>query len=87
MDAGSKWLNAMKIPPGASLFVRTDEKEKSFEFAILNAIRRMEKVRKVKLPVKASFSGIKVKHHRVGFRCFVRNNCFSPIHWNQGSEQ
>lgn len=41
---------------GDDVFIRTDEKGNIMGFAILNITKRMEKVREVKLPVKASFS-------------------------------
>jgi len=43
---------------GDDVFVKVDEKGNVLGFAILNATKRMEKVREVKLPVKATFSKI-----------------------------
>jgi uncharacterized protein YuzE len=44
---------------GNDVFIRVDEKGKVSGFAILNATKRTEKIREVKLPVKASFSRMK----------------------------
>ena len=41
---------------GDDVFIRMDEKGNVMGFAILNVTKKMEKVREVKLPVKASFS-------------------------------
>ena len=41
---------------GDDVFIRMDEKGNVMGFAILNVTKRMEKVKEVKLPVKASFS-------------------------------
>ena len=41
---------------GDDVFLRVDEKGNVLGFAILNATKRMKKVREVKLPIKASFS-------------------------------
>jgi len=43
---------------GDDVFVRVDEEGNVTGFAILNATKRMKKVREVELPVKASFSKI-----------------------------
>lgn len=43
---------------GDDVFLRVDEKGKVLGFAILNATKRMKKVREVELPIKASFSKI-----------------------------
>lgn len=40
------------------IFVKVDDKGNVLGFAILNVTKRMEKVREVKLPVRASFSKI-----------------------------
>lgn len=44
---------------GEDVFVRVDEKGNVMGFAIFNVTKRMEKVREMKLPVKASFSKMK----------------------------
>jgi len=44
---------------GDDVFLRVDEKGNVLGFAILNATKRMKKVREVELPIKASFSKIK----------------------------
>lgn len=41
---------------GDDVFLRVDEKGNVIGFAILNATKRMKKVREVELPIKASFS-------------------------------
>ena len=41
---------------GNDVFVRVDEEGNVMGFAIFNFTKRMEKVREVKLPIKASFS-------------------------------
>jgi len=41
---------------GDDIFVRVDREENVTGFVILNATKRMAKVRDVKLPVKATFS-------------------------------
>jgi uncharacterized protein YuzE len=41
---------------GNDVFLRVDEKGNVIGFAILNATKRMKKVREVELPIKASFS-------------------------------
>lgn len=41
---------------GDDIFLRLDEKGNILGFAILNATKRMKKVREVSLPIKASFS-------------------------------
>ena len=43
---------------GDDVFVKVDDKENVLGFAILNVTKRMEKVREVKLPLKATFSKI-----------------------------
>lgn len=43
---------------GNDVFVKVDEKGNVLGFAILNVTKRMEKVREVKLPFKATFSKI-----------------------------
>jgi len=44
---------------GDDVFLRVDEKGNVLGFAILNATKRMKKVREVELPIKASFSKMK----------------------------
>jgi len=44
---------------GDDVFLRVDEKGNVLGFAILNATKRMKKIREVELPIKASFSKIK----------------------------
>ena len=44
---------------GDDVFVRVDDEENVIGFAIFNVTKRMEKVREVKLPIKASFSKMK----------------------------
>ena len=44
---------------GDDVFLRVDEKGNVIGFAILNATKRMKKVREVELPIKASFSKMK----------------------------
>ena len=44
---------------GDNVFLRVDMKGNVLGFAILNATKRMKKVREVELPIKASFSKIK----------------------------
>jgi uncharacterized protein YuzE len=44
---------------GDDVFLRVDMKGNVLGFAILNATKRMKKLREVKLPMKASFSKIK----------------------------
>jgi len=44
---------------GDDVFLRVDEKGNVLGFAILNATKRMKKVREVELPIKASFSQMK----------------------------
>jgi len=44
---------------GDDVFLRVDMKGNVLGFAILNATKRMKKVREVELPIKASFSKIK----------------------------
>jgi uncharacterized protein YuzE len=41
---------------GDDIFVRVDHEENITGFAILNATKRMTKIREVKLPVKVTFS-------------------------------
>jgi uncharacterized protein YuzE len=41
---------------GDDVSLRVDEKGNVLGFAILNATKRMKKVREVELPIKASFS-------------------------------
>jgi len=41
---------------GDDVFIRVDMKGNVLGFAILNATKRMKKVREVELPIKASFS-------------------------------
>ncbi len=43
---------------GDDIFVRVDHEGNITGFAILNATKRMTKIREVKLPVKATFSKI-----------------------------
>jgi len=45
---------------GDDVFLRVDEKGNVLGFAILNATKRMKKVREVELPIKASFSKMKL---------------------------
>jgi len=44
---------------GDDIFLRVDEKGNVLGFAILNATKRMKKVREVQLPIRASFSKMK----------------------------
>jgi len=44
---------------GDDVFLRVDMKGNVLGFAILNATKRMKKVREVELPIKASFSKVK----------------------------
>jgi len=44
---------------GDDVFLRVDMKGNVLGFAILNATKRMKKVREVELPIKASFSRMK----------------------------
>jgi len=44
---------------GDDVFLRVDEKGNVLGFAILNATKRMKKVREVELPIKVSFSRMK----------------------------
>jgi len=44
---------------GDDVFLRVDVKGNVLGFAILNATKRMKKVREVELPIKASFSKMK----------------------------
>mgnify|MGYP001059967820 CR=1 FL=1 len=44
---------------GDDVFLRVNEKGNVLGFAILNATKRMKKVREVELPIKASFSKMK----------------------------
>ena len=44
---------------GDDVFLRVDMKGNVLGFAILNATKRMKKVREVELPIKASFSKMK----------------------------
>jgi len=44
---------------GDDVFLRVDMKGNVIGFAILNATKRMKKVREVELPIKTSFSKIK----------------------------
>jgi len=44
---------------GDDVFLRVDMKGNVLGFAILNATKRMKKLREVELPVKASFSRIR----------------------------
>jgi len=44
---------------GDDVFLRVDMKGNVLGFAILNATKRMKKLREVELPIKASFSKIK----------------------------
>jgi len=44
---------------GDDVFLRVDMKGNVIGFAILNATKRMKKVREVELPIKASFSKMK----------------------------
>jgi len=44
---------------GDDVFLRVDMKGNVLGFAILNATKRMKKVREVELPTKASFSKLK----------------------------
>jgi len=44
---------------GDDVFLRVDMKGNVLGFAILNATKRMKKVREVELPIKASFSKLK----------------------------
>jgi len=46
---------------GDDVFLRVDEKGNVIGFAILNATKRMKKLREVELPIKASFSKINPK--------------------------
>jgi uncharacterized protein YuzE len=41
---------------GDDVFLRVDMKGNVLGFAILNATKRMKKIREVELPIKASFS-------------------------------
>jgi len=41
---------------GDDVFLRVDEKGNILGFAVLNATKRLEKVREVKLPVRATFT-------------------------------
>ena len=41
---------------GDDIFVRVDDKGRITGFVVLNATKRMTKIREVKLPVKATFS-------------------------------
>lgn len=44
---------------GDDVFVRVDEEGNVMGFAIFNVTKRMEKVKEVKLPIRASFSKMK----------------------------
>jgi uncharacterized protein YuzE len=44
---------------GEDVFLRVDMKGNVLGFAILNATKRMKKLREVELPIRASFSKIK----------------------------
>jgi uncharacterized protein YuzE len=44
---------------GDDVFLRVDMKGNVLGFAILNATKRMKKLREVELPIKASFSKMK----------------------------
>jgi len=44
---------------GDDVFLRVDMKGNVLGFAILNATKRMKKVREVELPIRASFSKLK----------------------------